>query len=79
MVLVMRLLMPPPKGTRAKWIDRNASCPACGNCEGALQFTRINPTRSGLDGGEPRVKHSCKVCKFEWFDKPAAVPDEPAV
>lgn len=80
MVLVMRLILPPPKGMRPQWIDRNGPCPACGNRDGCLEFERISLDRiSSLTLGEPRVKHTCNICKFKWYEKPVSVPDEPAI
>ncbi len=71
MVLAMRLLLPPRKGTRPAWIDRNARCPACGGRKGSILFERVDD--------KAKVRHLCEICKCAWYEDPVGSTKDPAV
>lgn len=65
----LRLFIPPPAEPYIPRIDPNAVCPSCGNCEGRLEAVKDT-------AGKPLVKHECRVCRAEWFEKPVLNADK---
>lgn len=73
-----RFLVPIPAELRVSRIDPNSPCPACGNCNGKLEFAYMEfPEAPGTHA--PMVRHTCSICSFAWCSKPISTPKYPAV
>jgi hypothetical protein len=70
------LVLLPPKGLEFGIIDRNAQCPACGNREGSLRFTKVSFPEQDLVEA-PMVQHLCSVCGASWCSLPVSIPKYP--